>query len=211
MYRCSDALVNRSSPHWLTTHHRHRFLIISLTNSLCSLAWGCLLLGQNSNQVLRERSQGFTAVALMPMKNKEEQTEWNRDGDTLLRKASSYEWFRGISAGCCRLKLCVLWLLRLTVSYLTDQKQLSPHIYIVYTVYTYVEAFVWTCSPHPLCVFLILNVSMSLQTKETRDKWEKWTEDEERLKHKSLLPVNCREFNAISHFGQCITYLMSAM
>lgn len=72
--------------------HQHRFLIISLTNSLCSLTRGCLLLGRDSNRVPRERSQGFTAVALMRRKNKEDQTKKNNHGDTFLRRASSYEF-----------------------------------------------------------------------------------------------------------------------
>lgn len=75
-YRCtSEALFNCSSPHWLTTHHHHRFFIISLTNSLCSLTWGCLPVGQNSDWVPRECSQGFTAVALIMGKNAEDQTK----------------------------------------------------------------------------------------------------------------------------------------
>ncbi len=52
-----EALFNCCSPHWLTTHHHHRFLIISLTNALCSPARGCLLLGQNSRRAPRDSLQ----------------------------------------------------------------------------------------------------------------------------------------------------------
>lgn len=42
---------------WLSTHRQNRFLIISLTNSLCFLAWVCLILRQ-----ITQRSRGNAAV-----------------------------------------------------------------------------------------------------------------------------------------------------
>lgn len=101
----SAALFNCSSPHRLAMHHHHRFLIISLTNSLCSL-----FLRQNS------RPKGTQPGIHCGGAHAEKNTIWTKPNITAM--GIHYEsiitwiseWFGSISTGSCHLKLCALWL-----------------------------------------------------------------------------------------------------
>lgn len=85
----SRALFNCSLPCWLTAHHQHRFLIISLTNGLCPLVSGVApfwarIENHAGNEVRK-------SLRLLSDREKKHPTNWNRDGEALLRNASTHD------------------------------------------------------------------------------------------------------------------------